>query len=133
MGADATGQRNRQSPSMSFDSQPPLEAKVLPDPPAPRPLGGGNAWSWILAGSVFLSFVALFALLLWGIGRLVHGKRQLEPRRSGSLVQTWETPSQRLTSIKSALAAGDSGCSPAELRELERLFSRVAGGAHLPP
>jgi hypothetical protein len=116
---------------MSSRSQLPLEAKVLPDLPPPRPAGSGNAWNWICAACAFFGFVAIFAILLAGIGQWISGGRQLAPGRRGSLLQHWETSSERLAAVKAALETRRERPTAAELRELDRFFARVAGSTQL--
>jgi tetratricopeptide (TPR) repeat protein len=104
---------------------PALEARVLPDSPPSR---GASWWNWLLAGGAFMVFVAGFAAALWGLGQWLQRNGGLAARRPSSLVQIWEPPAERLVAIRSAMDADDVGATPAELRELNRLFARVTTG-----
>lgn len=107
---------------MRSPSQGPLDAVVLPDPPPKPP---STAWKgWVLATGAFVLFVACSGAGMWGIARVTRlGMSGTGPK--GSLVYAWETPDQRNANVAAAMDAQSVGCTPAELRELTRFFTRL--------
>jgi tetratricopeptide (TPR) repeat protein len=103
----------------------PLEATVLPDLPPPR-----RPWPrWLLVGGALSLAVGLMSLALWGVARLATGLRGTGSVDADSLVDHWESPAERLTNIAAAMNATEVGCSPGELRAMERVLSRVAAAS----
>ena len=117
---------------MSTRWQIPLDAKVLPDSPPPR-TAGGNVWNWILASSAFVGFVTLFGAPDcggWDIGSAAaDSSRPAAVDRSSSTGRRRASGSPR---SRKRSKRRESGCSPAELRELDRLFARIAASAQSP-
>ena len=102
----------------------PLEAFVLPDPPPPR----GRGRQWVLVIGLLTLVVGLVSAAIWGMGRLATGLRG-GPSDPASLIDHWETPSERLANIKAAMNAGELNCGPGELRDFQRVLGRVVNAA----
>ena len=106
---------------MSRRSTAPLEAAVLSDLPPPR----GNRWGVFLVSLAFVAVLAAIVGVLWGIGKLATTARSRGADQH-SLVEHWEKPQERLTNISRAMNSREVGASAAELRDIQRLLSRVA-------
>lgn len=107
---------------MSGSFREPLEAKVLDDPAPPARRRGSG---WLAASAAFVLFVVCFAGLMWGLGKLLHTAAGVRQSRSDSLVDRWETSTEHVAAIRSALEAGEIGLSSAEQRELRRFFDKL--------
>ncbi len=110
---------------MSPSKFAPLEAVVLPDLPPPR-----RPWPrWLLVCGSLLLAIGLVSAVLWGIGKLATTARSGSTGDADSLVDHWETPSERLKNIAEAMNAAEVGASPGELRAFERILSRVSAAS----
>jgi hypothetical protein len=101
---------------------------VLPDLPPQRSAARG----WLLAGGAFLLFVAGFAGLLWGLGKLLVRAGNVRAPTTDALVHRWQSPEQRLASIRAALSADEPGLTAAEQRELKRFFDKLRSSLQTP-
>ncbi|MCI0358163.1 MAG: hypothetical protein L0211_06755 [Planctomycetaceae bacterium] len=106
-------------------STAPLEAVVLPDLPPPR----GNRWGVVAVGAAFIAILVAVVAAIWAIGKLAGIG---EPAAAGgrqSLVEHWEAPEERLKNIAAAMNSSQVGATPAELRDFQRFFARVASAS----
>ncbi|HEX5105586.1 MAG TPA: hypothetical protein VFV87_17325, partial [Pirellulaceae bacterium] len=104
-----------------FSSEP-LQAVILPDPP-PQPPPSGAWKTWCLAIGAFGLFIVCSGAAFWGLGKLVNFGVDASPK--GSLVYSWETPEEHRVNVTAAMNVKTTGCTAAELRELNRFFTRV--------
>lgn len=104
-------------------SREPLEARLLPDVP-PEPLRSGGR-GWLLAGGAFVVFVACFAALLWGLGKLLVSAGSVRESGGNSLVNRWESADERQANMRAALETTEAGLTAAGQREVRRFLDKL--------
>src|SRR4029453_2505758 len=86
-------------------------------------------WGVVAVSAAFIAILAAVVAAIWGVGKLTRLGALGAGRNPPSLVEHWEEPKERLQNIKSAMNSSEVAATPVELRDFQRLFTRVANAS----